>query len=182
VASLPPLHPRHTDIEQWIRLHASGAAPFRGVLYRTAGPRHTTPAEWIDGNGGLAASGRWNRRGAFRVVYTSMTAVTAMIESTQTARRTGIPTTAAFPKVTVEIEVALDRVLDLTLAGLTPPVALTMVLGEEWDDPSLAFDTLGQSFGRAAYAVGLQGLMVPSAVDPTGTNVLEHFHFSCCGM
>ncbi|MBI1830356.1 MAG: RES family NAD+ phosphorylase, partial [Planctomycetes bacterium] len=119
--------------------------------------------------------GRWNPQGEMKVVYLSQEPETAMKESLEHFRYHNLPVSGAMPKVTVAVRVALERVLDLTdqtvAKGL--PIPIAELVGEDWRAiMAKKAEPASQIIGWAAFAVGLQGLRVPSKPDPDGVNVL----------
>ena len=71
--------------------------------YRVAGPRHTTAAEIVSGEGAHLGGGRWNPVGQMKVVYLSRDPETAMKEALEHFRYHALPISAALPKVIVAV-------------------------------------------------------------------------------
>jgi RES domain-containing protein len=118
---------------------------------------------------------RWNPRGVFRAVYGSLTPETAMGESLAHSRYSGLPPANDLPRVFVAISVRLQRVLDLTPgdARRALRVARERMLTEDWRRARDRGDeALTQAIGRAAFEVGMEGLLVPSAQPEGGVNLV----------
>src|ERR1700690_2742045 len=130
-----------------------------------AGPRHTTAAEIIDGVGAFNGGGRWNPPRGIKVVYLSKTPETATAEALAAHRYYHLPLSQNMPKVVVAVLVEAQHVIDLTVSALQNsfPETMTNLLAEDWRAVMERGDeSTTQAIGRAAYASGLQGLLVPS--------------------
>jgi RES domain-containing protein len=149
--------------------------PWSGDLYRYAAPRWATEAELLTGAGGLHAGGRWHPIGAFRAVYASLDAETALAESLAHCRRFGLEVRDAMPKTVNAVVARLHSTLDLTNGRIRQRLGLSesRLLAERWweqevDDP----EALTQAVGRIAREVGLEALLVPSAAQKGGKGIV----------
>jgi RES domain-containing protein len=158
-----------------LRACAHGAAPWAGVLYRSAAPRYAGVRDMVTGAGSARAGGRWNPRASFPTVYASLEPETAMSESMATFRYYGLSPHAALPRLFRAIEVKLAVVLDLREVPLANPLPFWVRLGLREDWRSLqdhSRESTSQAIGRAAWLAGLEGLIVPSHACPKGSNAV----------
>jgi RES domain-containing protein len=161
-------HPRSAELLSWLNRRKQSAKPLAGEYYRVAGPRHTTAGEIVSGVGAFIAGGRWNPIGEMKVVYLSKEPETALRESLASFRYHNLPISDALPKITVAVAVKLERVLNLSKHA-----TVTEFLGEDWRAlMARGVEAGSQALGWAAFAAGLQGLIVPSKPDPTGVNLI----------
>jgi len=169
--SLKP-HSRYTIYEDWFRKEARRAGRLEAELYRVAGPRHTTADEMLAGVGAFRAGGRWNPPDVMNAVYLSRSPETAMHESNEHYRHYRLPLSDGMPKVVIAVRVVAGAVFDMTAAADFPdPVANLMA--EDWRAVmARGEEATAQAVGRAVFAVGLQGILVPSKPDANGMNVL----------
>lgn len=165
-------HPRYGVFEAWFSKQRGRATGFTGDLFRVAGPRHTTAEEIVHGVGAFKAGGRWNPPDVMNVVYLSLSPETAMLEANEHRRYYGLPLAQGMPKVIVAVRVSANAVLDLSSTADFPEL-LANLMAEDWRAVMARNDeATAQAVGRAAFAAGLQGLIVPSKPDAAGTNVL----------
>lgn len=118
--------------------------------------------------GSLKAGGRWNPPNEFGALYTSLEAATAAKEVARGLRQRGIDPTAFPPDAwwAYELEVMLDRVIDLT----NPDVLQTIGVSQDsltGPDLDIAREIAGQARER-----GYEALLVPSAADPGSKNLV----------
>jgi RES domain-containing protein len=98
-----------------------------------------------------------------------------MAEALAHNRYYGVPLADAMPRTFVAIEVHLQHVLDFRDGRIRQrlQVSLDRVLTVDWrKEVSAGREPITQMIGRAAALVGLEGLIVPSAVGQTGDNLL----------
>ncbi len=168
-------HHRFEEFSAWIAGQREEAIPVSGDFFRVAGPRHTSAKELVSGIGARRAGGRWNPIGMMNIVYTSRNPATAMIEATEHYRYYRLPMVEAMPKVVVAVRIRLESVLDLTEGFLSKslPEPIDTLLSEDWRAiMERGYESTSQALGRAAFQTGLNGLIVPSKPDPTGSNFL----------
>jgi RES domain-containing protein len=157
-----------------IRCHALGVR-HRGVVYRVTSVRRANPRDLIAGVGSLLTGGRWTPPGAFRAIYTSLEETTALLEARQQDLRQGVPTWMSLPLVVTAIRVDLGPVLDLTSgpARRTLRVSRRRMLAERWwTIQDRGEEALTQAIGRLAREYGFVGLLTPSAVRPSASNMI----------
>ena len=168
-------HPRATEFLAWFLARRPDAKPLTGDYYRAAGPRFTTAREIVSGVGAARGGGRWNPPGAMKVIYLSREPETALREANEHFRYHGLPVSEGLPKVIVAVGLVLWSVLDLTDAAAfeTLPGGVEALLAEDWRAVmARGHEATTQAFGRAAFASGLHGILVPSKPDPSGVNLL----------
>jgi RES domain-containing protein len=182
VQNLMRPHPRYGAFEGWFQSAKSVAAPVVGEYFRTAGPEYTSPSAIVSGTGGLYAEGRWSPKGMSKVVYLGAAPETSFLEATETRRYFQLPLSEGMPKVTVTVEVAVSRVVDIR-EGRGFAVPMSELLAEDWravlqgkNEPTT------HDIGRAAFTAGIQGLLVNSKPHAGGTNLVlfpANFDKSC---
>ena len=152
----------------------SSAVPFEGVVYRSSTPRYATETDLLTGEGSSRIGGRWNPKG-IAVVYASLTPETAMAETLAHNRYYGVPIEGAMPRTFVAIQVKLKSVLDLRDGRVRQrlQVSETQILTVDWrTEARLGREPITQRLGRAVHVLAWEGLIVPSAADPVGHNLL----------
>ena len=152
----------------------SAAVPFAGTVYRSCTPQFASESDLLNGEGSKRFGARWNPAGV-AVVYASITPETAMAETLAHHRYYGILVEDAMPRTFVALVVKLKAVLDLRQSSVRQRlhVALDSVLTVDWRKEVLAGRMpVTQAIGQAAFHVGLEALIVPSAADLQGSNLL----------
>jgi RES domain-containing protein len=152
----------------------SRLGPWAGTVYRNCIPQYATNKDLLAGAGSSLNGGRWNPAG-IRAVYASLTPETSMAEALSHFRYYGINVADAMPRVFVAIQVKLTKLLDLTAPDVRRSLKLpiNLALHEDWRKVQCSgAECLSQMIGRAAAAVGLEGLIVPSDADPSGKNLV----------
>ncbi len=153
----------------------AAAVAWRGTVFRSTTPEYSRSADITSGEGSRRHGGRWNPPGHFAAVYASLDPETAMEETLAHFRYYRIPEHAAMPRLFVAIEIRLSSVLDLRSGSLRQRLRVSR-------DRMVALDwrsvdgrdrvAVTQVLGWAAYSLGLEGLLVPSAVRRQGTNLV----------
>lgn len=152
----------------------TSAVPFDGVVYRSSTPRFATGSDLLTGYGSHSRGGRWNPIGV-ATVYSTLTPQTAMAESLAHNRYYGEPIEDSMPRTFVAIRMRLQKVLDLrdAKARRRLQVSMAKLLVVDWrQEMHAGREPITQRVGRAAHSLGWEGLIVPSAADPTGHNLL----------
>lgn len=169
-------HPEQQRLNRRIhRLDAEWFQPFTGTVYRFVNPLFSKTDDVINGKGGLVADGRWNRSGCFPVTYTSMSPTTALAEMLSHVRYFALPTHKALPKVLVALHVQVRKSLDLRGGALRQRLSLSLntVLTTDWiRENQSGFPAITQAWGTAFCQAGVEALVVSSAADPSGANVV----------
>jgi RES domain-containing protein len=146
-----------------------------GVAYRSVVPAYAGSRDLLSGEGVRRHGGRWNPPSAFAAVYASLTPETALAEVLSRFRDYGIPVADAMPRVLAAVEVSVASLADLTTPGARRSLRVSRrrMRREDWrratDDGR---EALTQAIGRAAFERGLEGLLVFSAPDPAGRNLV----------
>ncbi len=150
------------------------AVTLKGAAFRSAGVKYANENDLMSGNGSAYYGGRWNPPGV-SAIYASLDPITAVTESYQEFFQYGFANATIRPRVFVGLAINLKCVLDLTDARIRR--ALGFTLGDLVDEDWYAIQSAGeeswtQAIGRAAVAAGFEALLVPSARDRTGKNVV----------
>jgi RES domain-containing protein len=167
-------HLRFHAFKQAIESELSGAASWSGTVYRSTGLRYTRVGDILSGLGSRKNGGRWNPPESFSAIYASLTPELAMAEAFAHYRYYSIPVSNAMPRVFVAIDVRLERVLDLTSMKVCGMLGLGMddLIQQDWRHEQRAGrEALTQALGRAAFHCSLEGLLIPSAARPGGSNL-----------
>jgi RES domain-containing protein len=173
----PDLRP-HPDYERLLAAFASlqsECGPWSGVVYRLTSERRREPAEAVSGVGSARSGGRWNPPGSFPAVYSALAPGTAVDEFYNAARHAGIEVRANLPRLLWRVDAQLSRVLDLTAPFVQQSVGVTtfqMVNEEWWLSQFRGEEARSQSIGRAAFESSFEGLLVPSAAQRGGVNLI----------
>ena len=170
------VHPDRTKLCARVRaLGRERDVPFDGELYRFINPRFYKAVDTISGEGALHACGRWNLMGVFRLSYTALCPDTALSEALAHVRYYQLPLSKALPRVLVAVRLKVSRALDLR----DGQVRKSLVLGEntirslDWRaENQQGVEALTQAWGFALAETGFEAVIVPSAADPVGSNVL----------
>lgn len=146
------------------------AGGFEGVIVGNVAMKYATKNEFFSGAGAAKSGGRWNRVG-MEAVYASLDVTTATQEAYQDFVYRGFPMTAIAPRVTAGAKV----VLDLTDAKLRKSIGFTLrdLVEEDWEAlQKMGEESWTQAIGRGGYVAEFQGLIVPSARNPGGKNIV----------
>ncbi len=160
------------------RLTAVGAdldVAFNGTLYRFINPSYSKRAHIVDGAGALHAAGRWHSQGAIRLSYTAISPQTALTEALAQANYYNLPLTRALPRVLVALQLQASRVLDLRLGEVRRTLRLSAATMQKTDwraENRHGREAITQAWGRGFAAAGFEAVIVPSAADAAGANVL----------
>ena len=149
--------------------------PWTGVAFRSASPAYAGSRDLLSGEGVRRHGGRWNPAGAFAAVYASLSPETAIAEALSHFRYYAIPEADAMPRVLVALEASLAALADLTdgRARRALRVSRRRMRGDGWRRAAeQGRESLTQAIGRAAFEAELEGLLVPSAADRRGTNLV----------
>ena len=167
-------HPQHDALLRRMLRLAADAQPWHGVLFRSAEPKYAMRDDRLDGIGGEKNGGRWNPVGC-RCVYGSLTPESAMAETLAAGRHYGLGPHAAMPRTFFAFEAEVTAALDLTdgAARRRLRVPLADLLGCDWrGERAAGREALTQTVGRAALRAGVEALLVPSASEAGGTNLV----------
>lgn len=146
-----------------------------GVVFRSASVRYANRDDLITGAGSKSAGARWNPPGSVATVYTSLEIPTAVEEALAHHRYFGFPVETALPRVLVSIQARLQRVLDLGEQRVRRTLGVTQgqLLNEDWRACNeQSEEALPQAIGRLAWDAEWEGLLVLSAANPGGVNLI----------
>ncbi len=150
------------------------ASAFGATLFRSSTPRYSNESDLLTGEGSRRNGGRWNPIG-IGVVYASLTPETAMAETLAHYRHYKIPVEDAMPRTFVALQVRLYAVLDSQLGSVRQRLGVSFdrILTVDWRSEVLAGrEPITQTLGWASSGIGREALVVPSAADPQGHNLL----------
>ncbi len=156
------------------RLKAVKTSRTTVTAYRSATPEYAKQADLLTGEGSRLYGNRWNPPG-IAAVYASLTPETAMEESLSHFRYYGIALHSAMPRIFVAIQAKLSKVVDLTEGANRKRllVAERRLLECDWRrEMASGIVPLPQLVGQAASEAGLEALVVRSATDITGRNIV----------
>lgn len=166
-------NPRYAEFVFRIRNFTPKPAAWSGISVRSVELLHASPEQILSGEGSRRFGGRWNAPDTFPVIYSSMRPGTAVEEAFQLAADYELAPEDLKPRVTCGIKWNLSRVIDLTRNNLPSWLALA-----DWMQENFArindsgFETLCQSFGRAARNSGVNALICPSTRVAQGVNLV----------
>lgn len=143
-------------------------------VYRCVRPKWAHPDHLLSGHGSLENGSRWLSCGIRPVCHAASSEWTALAESRGPEIDYAIGQPKRQPRVLVELVVRFSRLADLNaLRFSTGAPAILDLLGEDWRQCNHdGFESRSQAIGRAGLNQGFEGLLVPSAREQTGTNLL----------
>jgi len=150
------------------------AIPFNGTIVRSVGTRYASEGEFLTGKGAAKYGSRWNRPGIV-AIYGSTDILTATMEAYQQFLAFGFSLSSMQPRVTAGAKIVLQEVFDLTSPTNRRKIAFSRneLVSEDWHAIQSAGDeSWTQAIGRGALKAGSEGLLVPSAQNPKGTNLV----------
>lgn len=162
------------DLSERIFDCLSKAISINTVAFRSAGVKYANEADLISGHGAAYYGGRWNPP-RIRAIYASLELNTAVSESYQEFLKFGFSPRSIRPRVIAGLKLELKTVLDLTDTHLCRSLGLkaSELILEAWDTiQETGHESLTQAIGRAAYHAGFEGLLVPSAREKGGINIV----------
>ena len=114
------------------------------------------------------------RSGVTPAVYAASSEAIALKESRRPYWHFGIKKPLSQPRVIVEIKADLECVADLSsIDQIIPWPKLDELLSEDWEGINTkGAETLSQTLGRALFDLNFAGLVVPSARDRRGRNLI----------
>ena len=172
------IEPHSNDAKITARLRAVGSAldsEYAGELVRFINPAYSKSADIVDGAGALHAAGRWNLKGAARLSYTALTPQTALAEALAHVQYYRLPVTLALPRVLVALDLNVSRAMDLREGSVRQALRISQatICQLDWRvENQTGREAITQAWGRAFAAAGFEAVIVPSAADPSGANVL----------
>lgn len=155
---------------------------FDDELFRFINPTYSKSTDILDGAGALHANGRWNLKGATRLSYTALAPQTALAEALAHVHYFRLPIHKALPRVLVALRLRAKRVVDLRDGNVRKALRLSdgTIRKLDWRAENQRGDeAVTQAWGNAFVAAGFEAVIVPSAADASGANVLvfpENLH------
>jgi RES domain-containing protein len=149
-----------------LNFRAAPVREFSGTVYRICAAPYQD--HLVSMRGSFLHGARYNIRGYFGTLYTSLSQETARREVAQyftVAPREGF--------VEAAISLRLSRILDLTNKRLLRKAGIT------WAQLVEARYSLTQEIGLRAWENGLEALLVPSAAHPTESNLAVFLDNQC---
>ena len=168
----------HSDFEKWrqtLAFQSQVFQPWTGTVYRVTTLSYPDSKSIVLGEGSFHFGGRWNAIGSFRAVYGSTADTVAVAESRANAEYGGLPYPFRTPRLLVAVGLSLRRVVHVSAKQVREALELSEeTLGaEDWRKiQNEGGESLTQMLGRAVFANGGEGLLVPSARVRTGVNVV----------
>ena len=150
------------------------AVKLNAIAFRSAGVKYANEKDFTSGGGASYYGGRWNPPGV-AAIYASLDPATAVKESYQEFIKYGFKPGNIQPRVFAGLKLNVNRVLDLTDAKIRKKLGFSRdrLTGEDWQAIQRGGEeSWTQTIGRGALLAGFEGLLVPSARDPKGTNVV----------
>lgn len=188
--SLKP-HPQFGSLQKLIQEQSDTLArPWKGLTFRCAGLDFASTKSLVSGEGTRQYGARWMAPGYERVVHLSTTELTAIRESKGHFSRYGLDAAKPEPRVLVSLELRVDKLLDLfRFDALSAGFTVQEMLDEDWETLNdRGAESLSQSLGRAAFSLGFEAILMPSARLKSGRNVvvfpenlLSSSHFAIVG-
>ncbi len=171
---MPP-HPDSVRLTRALGRCSARAVPWRGIVYRSSSPRYGNKDDLLTGAGSKTAGARWNPPNSFRTVYASSSPETALAEVLAHFRHYSLPLSKAMPRIIVSLEARLQRALDLTDGTVRRLLGVSKrrLLNEPWrEEQKKGREALTQAIGRLAFQADWEGLVVPSAAQKDGVNLI----------
>ncbi len=149
-------------------------ANWQDPAYRCVGLEWARPEYLISGEGTRRHGGRWMQPNYCKVVHVASTEAIALKESRRVFNYYGIRKPGNNPRVSVELNVRLKHLIDLTkLASVTDSPSIVEMLKEDWEKLNASgVETIAQAFGRAIHSLNYEGLIAPSSLDARGRNLI----------
>ncbi len=166
-------HPKYKALTKDLRSAAGSLSrSWEGAAFRCVAPKWSRPEFLASGLGAARHGSRWMRPGLSPAVYAASTENIALKESRGNLRHFGVRKPAKTPRMIVQIDLRLVKVVDLTrLEEALAWPSLDELLSEKWESLNAAGkETLSQAFGRALFTLGFTGLIAPSARDRAWTS------------
>jgi RES domain-containing protein len=120
----------------------------------------------MSGEGTRKFGARWMAPGVERVVHLSTTEMTAIQESRGHFVRYGLDAAKPEPRVLVTLEVEVSKLLDLfRLDSMRAGFTIQEMLDDDWEQLNeRGKESLSQALGRAAFSLGYETMLTPSAI------------------
>lgn len=149
--------------------------PWRGDVLRAVAPRWVSRPYRFTGTGALLAGGRWNTKHLVPAVYFSDSVGTLNAEAEAWAERHGFKVADLKPQTRITVQLELQSVLNLTARTTLATLGVTEseLTSCDWKaEQDADLEPLTQALGRAAFELGVEGLVAPSARHVGGANIV----------
>lgn len=150
------------------------AVPFDGVIVRSASTLYASEPDFLSGQGAARLGGRWNRPRTL-AVYGSLDIITATREAYQNIIDAGFSLSAIRPRVIAGAAAKLSVVCDLTDKAIRRKIGFSRdeLLAEDWRGiQASGREPWTQAIARGCRTAGFEGLIVPSARNRRGKNIV----------
>ena len=150
------------------------AEGFDGVFIRSVATKYANKNDFCSGNGAAENGGRWNRRG-ISAIYASLDLITTTHEAYQNFNTFGFPMTKIEPRVMAGATANFDKVLELTDAKVQTKIGFTSkeLVDEDWETiQASGEESWTQAIGRGCLSAGFEAILVPSARNAKGKNIV----------
>lgn len=150
------------------------ATGFDGVVVRSVPTRYANKNDFFSGDGAARTGGRWNRPG-IGAIYASLDVITTTYEAYQNLDTFQFPMTSIQPRVVAGAKVTLDRILDFTDTKNLIKIGFSLeeLVTEEWEAIQAGGEeSWTQAIGRGCLNAGFAGIVVPSARNSKGKNIV----------
>jgi len=167
-------HPDYNLFKSKLQRLLGDAISFKGVLYRACEPMYANTRDLLTGEGSRKTGGRWNPPRAFAITYLAQSLEGAVAESLGVTAHFGFDPSSRLPLTLVALDASLHGILDFSNAKTRKAigVSVTAMLDCDWRrENHRGAEALTQALGRAAFDLGVEAIIVPSAVKRTLANV-----------
>jgi RES domain-containing protein len=167
-------HPESARLAAALQQGLALAIAWQGGAFRFTDMTYANLRDLATGEGSRKAGGRWNPKGALAALYLSATPETALAEALAHHRSQLIPDVEASPLTLAGFRVRVQRLLNLTDRHIRRLLGVSAgQLRQPWRPlQHTGQEALTQAIGRLAHEHGLQGLLVSSAVQRRGRNLV----------
>lgn len=168
-------HPQFDTLRGLLNSHSAALCrSWKGLAYRCACLDFASSGKVISGEGTRKYGARWMAPGHERVVHLSTTEMTAIRESKGHFARYGLDAVKPEPRVLVALELETGNLLDLfRFDALKAGFTVGEMLAEDWETLNgRGLESLSQALGRAAFALGCEAMLAPSARLKRGRNLV----------
>jgi RES domain-containing protein len=169
----------HADFDKYFKALGAQqtklAGTLRATVFRAGLPRYMCAPYSLTAVGAVLNGGRWNVPKLMPALYFGNDPSTAMAEVYAEAKRNGYAAAYVKPQTIVPYTLDLKQVLDLRVAQARTAIGVSIkaMIACPWHADQLAGnEPLTQAIARAAFELGIEALIVPSARHVGGSNVV----------
>jgi RES domain-containing protein len=170
----------HKTFPDFFRVLKSAPGLFKARaedVFRQGVPQWISRPYRYTGVGSVMKGARWSVKGLLPTLYGSTTLETLTAEAYYKAARAGWTPADFQPQLTIHMRWELQAVLDLTDAATLATLGVTKndIVTCDWEaEQAKGEEALTQAIARAAFENLAEGLVVPSARDPNGVNLVYY--------